>query len=285
MQFCADMGHVGRRGRLIALLVLLATPTSACAMSASQPNVPAAGNLCVRTFADVAAAPQHLPGDLDTAIRRCSSLQEWSQAASLYPRALAGEDSDTLLLGRCADPSAALQGYLLCGRLAASLATPSPTPRRTKAPQATRKPTPDRTPSRTSRPKPTSVKAVVTDARVYRYFRAIQSVAWHAYGRYAALSQEASSQGMYDLMASQEALMARFAGKQVSWLMKHPVRACFRTEWGIQLKSWRVLGHAGRMMAKALRSHPMGDTNAAFDEYDRGLALAGRAADMTSHCH
>jgi len=122
------------------------------------------------------------------------------------------------------------------------------------------------------------------DADEYRSFRAVQSLAWTAYGKLYQYVTDASSVGDWELMAIAEDALARWSAKQSRWLTRHPARACYRSEWRIQLKGWQVLEHASRMMAKALRS-PTGDTDAAFAEFDHGLRYQGQAADMSSGCH
>ena len=66
--------------------------------------------------------------DLDTAIRRCRSLEEWSEAATAHPDALRGASPDRHLEERCTDESAGLSSYRLCALLRAGHATPTPKP-------------------------------------------------------------------------------------------------------------------------------------------------------------
>jgi hypothetical protein len=66
-------------------------------------------------------APGAAPARLDVAIRSCASLPDWAAAARLYPDALHGAEAMALLMERCADPTADLDGYATCQSLAVAL--------------------------------------------------------------------------------------------------------------------------------------------------------------------
>jgi len=115
---------------------------------------------CDGAFAWAAAIPpsQATVADLDAAVRRCRSLDDWASAAAAHPAALRGQTAEQHLLGRCTDAQAHLSGYQVCGLLRIAMATPGPTPKATKKPKATPKPTPRKTPRPTPRrtPRPTA---------------------------------------------------------------------------------------------------------------------------------
>jgi len=98
---------------------------------------------CAEAFA-AAATSAASPSALDSAIRRCRTLDQWNRMADAYPDALRGASGAELLMERCSDPLAALSGYQLCGLLRIALSTPEPTPKPTQKP----------TPAPTSRPTP-----------------------------------------------------------------------------------------------------------------------------------
>src|SRR6476660_692858 len=116
--------------RALTALLLAATVVSGCTVvgSGGSGGAGAGGGdttLCGAAFAVAAAIDPALASDadLDVAIKRCRSLDEWSDAAADHPEALRGTSAEQLLADRCSDPTAGLKGYQLCGLLRATHAT------------------------------------------------------------------------------------------------------------------------------------------------------------------
>lgn len=188
------------RATVRALPLFLGVLLVASAVNAQAPAQTPAGNpLCDWAFQQAAELvlgdPAGVPGPtaspaswqgrdlLDEAIRMCSSVEGFSASAALHPVTLLGADPVAVLVARCQDPAAGLDGYGPCVSLVHLLATPPPTPVPTAspspaptAPPAQPTPRPTAPPSSSGRARPPdtltrvpSVRAEVAGADRIRY--------------------------------------------------------------------------------------------------------------------
>ena len=188
------------RATVRALPLFLGVLLVTSAVNAQTPAQTPAGNpLCDWAFQQAAelvlgdpagvprpmASPASWQGRdlLDEAIRMCSSVEGFSASAALHPVTLLGADPVAVLVARCHDPAAGLDGYGPCVSLVHLLATPPPTPVPTASPSpaptaAPAEPTPRPTapPSSSGRARPPdtltrvpSVRAEVAGADRIRY--------------------------------------------------------------------------------------------------------------------
>ncbi len=117
--------------RILPILALAATIMfTGC--SADTGSVKVAGGLCESHVATAARTTDQVArtASFDKAIKSCRTLEQWQGAVATYAAAVTGLEPLAYLGARCADPGAGLNGYMLCGLLAASLVTPSPEPTR-----------------------------------------------------------------------------------------------------------------------------------------------------------
>lgn len=96
--------------------------------------------MCEQSFGAIASSDSAIA--LDATFRQCASFDDWLYVAFEHPDLLAGQAPVTFLRDRCADSTANLDQYAVCGTLRARLATPSPSPKPTRraTPRPTRRP-------------------------------------------------------------------------------------------------------------------------------------------------
>ena len=139
------------RRTLLILAISASLAVSGCSaipgMGGNQPSVK--GGLCEQ---NVAAAAQTKDAAarisaLDQAIRTCRTLEQWAKAVEAYGGDAVTPDATTYLGARCTEPASGVGRYMLCGLLAASLATPAPTPTAKSKHKPKKTPRPKRTPA------------------------------------------------------------------------------------------------------------------------------------------
>ena len=255
------IGGRGHRSRLpratlpLTALLFAVTVVSSCTVASDSGSGGGGTSLCGGAFAVAAAIDptETSKADLDMAIKRCRSLDEWADASAEHPDALRGVSPDRLLEERCADPSAGLARYQLCGLVRAAHATPTP------------KPTPRPTPRPTKAP-PWPVRAWaafrehyyrVESRGVNLIYRAIEGVQ----------SSTFRSRGPRWPM---EALRA-WATSELRWLDRHPPHRCYST---VQ-RAWRK---GVSYVAQATRQLVPGFRQGSKPKLDRGVVLLDQAS-------
>jgi hypothetical protein len=137
------------RRTLLILAISTAVVVSGCSAAGTGQVFPPKGGLCESY---VATAGQATPGPgrtdwFDKSIRTCRSLEQWETAVAAYAADAVGAGATTYLAERCAETSAGLGRYQLCGLLTISLATPTPAPTKKSKHKPKKTAKPKRTPA------------------------------------------------------------------------------------------------------------------------------------------
>ena len=251
-------GHRSRLPRLITALtaLLLAATVLAGCTTAGQGGGGGGGNtLCDDAFAMAAAIEADIASvtDLDPAIRRCRSLEEWTDAAADHPEALRGTTSEQHLEDRCGDPSAGLAGYQVCALLRAESATPAPRP--------------------TSRPTPKATRAPPWPARAWATFRdhyyKVESRGVNL--MYLAVDgiQNSTFRRRGPAIGPIEGLRT-WAVNELRWLDRHPPHRCYANVQRAWSKGVSYVAQAARLLVPGFRQ-------ASVPKLERGSVLLGQA--------